>query len=161
MPTTPSNDSCEDAAELEIVPFDSPISKIAYGNTDLATIKANADSCIDDIDGDVTTSDQTPGVWFYVIGTGGVLVASTCHEYTNFDTILSIYKHNSNTGGDGGNNSCDNTSVLQCVVANDDGCSKFQSKVSWNSVVDEKYHILLHGHEFNPTGNYAIQLRSM
>ena len=137
---TVSNDLCEDAIELDIVSFGLPINAIAYGNTDFATIK-DVETC-----GNTLVASDQPGVWYYVMGSGGVLTALTCNDFTNFDTKISIYR-----------NTCSN---LQCVDANDDGCENFQSRISWNSVVGEKYYILVHGFQTSPTGNYAVQVRA-
>ena len=58
------------------------------------------------------------GYWYYVIGTGRPITASTCHFSTDFDTELTVY-----TGA---------CSLLECVAGNDDACG-IQSEVSWLS----------------------------
>jgi hypothetical protein len=76
------------------------------------------------------------------------MTVKTCHEYTKYDTKLSVYS-----------SSCGN---LQCVNADDDGCSieSKKSDVSWNAERDSIYYILVHGWVTDPVGDYAIWVQS-
>lgn len=82
------------------------------------------------------------GYWYYVIGTGRPITASTCHFSTDFDTVLIVY-----TG------TC---SLLECVVGNDDACA-FQSEVSWLSREGVGYFIQLQGFE-DSFGNFRLTI---
>jgi hypothetical protein len=76
------------------------------------------------------------------------MTVKTCHEYTKYDTKLSVYT-----------SSCGN---LECVNADDDGCSidSKKSDVSWNAVRDNIYYILVHGWVTDPVGDYAIWVQA-
>jgi hypothetical protein len=77
-----------------------------------------------------TVSSGGLGVWYFVIGTGGEMLAHTCNENTAFDTKITIF-----TG------SC---AIPECVEADDDFCGR-QSAVSWISNIQQTYWILVHG----------------
>ena len=85
----------------------------------------------DEVDrcGGVTT--RGPGVWYYVIGTGGEMIAHTCFNGVS-DTKVSVFK-----------GSC---LKPECIDANDDFCG-LQSAVSWQSTYRQVYRILVHGPE--------------
>ena len=72
-----------------------------------------------------------PGVWYELLGTGDVLLASTCVEETQFATEISVY-----TGS-----SCD---TLVCAVTGRQFCNE-KASVYWESVFGETYYILVHG----------------
>ena len=136
---TLENDACANAIEVEAIPIGIGRRDIKYGNTDLASVET-APACGLNI--------GEPGVWFKVQGTGGVLYASTCDDFTDYDTQITVY--------DGG---CGN---LRCVNANANentfSCGK-KSRVRWESSRQTTYLILVHG--FNslnnsPSGNYAL-----
>ena len=81
-----------------------------------------------------------PGVWFTVQGTGGTMVASTCHPGTALDTKISVY----------GGSTC---AGLECVTANDDAnfnrmscpMNTLASIVTWESKIGTNYYIMVHG----------------
>ncbi len=86
---------------------------------------------------------DSPGVWYTVTGSGQEISAKTCDDsnlYTPYDTKVSVF-------------TMSDTGALTCRVANDDFCG-LQSQVSWDSVEDEKYYILVHG--FNQTGDFRL-----
>ena len=78
---------------------------------------------------------SSPGVWYRVVGIGGVLTVHTCNPTTNFDTALVVFR------GD-----CED---LECVGRDDDdfacGYSGQHSSFSWDSVVGVQYFVLVHG----------------
>lgn len=78
------------------------------------------------------TSITAPGVWYFIVGNGGPLTASTCNQAT-YDTKISIF---SGTCG-----------TLACEGGNDDGagCSGFTSEASVNTTPGTLYYILVHG----------------
>jgi hypothetical protein len=84
----------------------------------------------DNVDECQTVPSGGLGVWYFVIGTGGEMLAHTCNENTAFDTLITIF-----TG------SC---AKPECVEANDNFCGR-QSAVSWISSIQQTYWILVHG----------------
>ena len=91
---------------------------------------------------------DAPGAWYTVIGNGNTLTATTCASaFTDYDTTLSVY--------------CGNCAELVCVGSNDDasglGCDDRQSSVSWCSLPDAKYHVLVQGYG-QETGNFALSV---
>jgi hypothetical protein len=70
-----------------------------------------------------------PGVWYTIIGNGDAITASTCTG-TEFDSQISVFS-----------GFCDQ---LACVVGNNDACGS-QSRVDFQSIQDQTYHVLVHG----------------
>jgi hypothetical protein len=87
-------------------------------------------------------SPTAPGVWYTIIGDGGVITASTCNG-TDFDSQISVF-----TG------SC---SDLECVDGNDDAKCGKESLVSIQSKKDETYHVLVHGFNVS-SGNFNLEI---
>lgn len=114
----PINDGCEDAFFLR------PNLSRVPGVTKTATVDL-APTC----QGEAVTA---PGVWYKVVGTGNVMIASLCGG-ADYDTKLSVY--------------CSGCGGMTCVGANDDVCGVqgIQSSVSWCSAPGAVYHILVHG----------------
>lgn len=115
-PRPPDNDVC--LAATGVLPNDVPVDGtlfLAGGD--------NLDQC-------QTVPSGGLGVWYFVIGTGGEMLAHTCNENTAFDTKITIF-----TG------SC---AKPECVEADDDFCGR-QSAVSWISSIQQTYWILVHG----------------
>eukprot|EP00980_Cylindrotheca_fusiformis_P009891 scaffold2189_cov116-Cylindrotheca_fusiformis.AAC.11 len=110
------NDFCDDA-----------IGPLAPGSDTRGTLAGatvdNADTC------DESSVEFLPGVWYYVFGTGGEMMAHTCNN-TNIDTRVSIFS-----------GPCSNA---QCLEFNDNYCGQ-QSAVSWNSEFLRPYFILVQG----------------
>jgi hypothetical protein len=80
--------------------------------------------------GDSTYYDSNPAAWYTVIGTGKSMTASTCNDFTKFDTQLTIF-----TG------TCEDRI---CVDGNDQFCGD-QSSVTWKTERGVVYYILVHG----------------
>ncbi len=78
------------------------------------------------------TGISAPGVWYFIVGNGGPLTASTCNQ-ASYDTKISIF---SGTCG-----------ALTCEGGNDDGagCSGFSSEVTVNTNPGTLYYVLVHG----------------
>ena len=113
------NDRCEGAIRLTL-----PDQEIFH--LDDAT-PDNAPTC-------QGVDNTTAGMWYSVIGTGNVLFASTCTEFCEFDTRISVY--------------CAGCDELTCVTANDDDCTEYtgtESMVSWCSEEGVEYLLLVHG----------------
>jgi hypothetical protein len=140
---TAGNDLCANAVQLEVLASGLGRFALAYGNTETANVDIDAPTC-----GNGVVVDQ-PGVWFKVVGTQGRMTALTCHEYTDYDSKLSVY--------DG---SCGS---LRCVGADDDGCGENSNKarVGWEATRGTIYYILVHGwNNYWGVGNYAIWVQA-
>ena len=130
-PGEPSNDHCHEALPVE--PGGPPV----HGSTRGATLDPDAPSpCPDGVN--VTA----PGVWYHVLGTGNVLVASLC-DGTNYDAQISVY--------------CGDCGQLTCVNGDDDGCGVpgGPSIIQWCSQAGVDYHILVHGFN-NSVGEFTL-----
>jgi hypothetical protein len=86
-----------------------------------------------------------PGVWYKIIGNGNTMTVTTCDQYTDFDTKLSVFCH-----------SCD---TLVCISANDNfniPICGMTSLVSWCTRPGEEYYILVHGAFWYEVGKFKI-----
>ncbi len=126
---TASADLCADAVGPLAVP------SVTAGTTIGATIDSEAPLC--------GTQITSPGVWYSVIGTGGMMTVFTC-GVTTYDSKLSIFS-----------GSCVS---LVCVGGNDDACG-LQSSVSFTSVAGTEYLILVHGFG-GQTGNFTLTIEA-
>jgi hypothetical protein len=102
----------------------------------------------DEVDRCGTVGTTGPGVWYYTIGTGGEMMAHTCQN-TTFDSKITIFE------GD-----CDKP---LCIEANDNQCGSTGSlsAVSWQSVFQKRYQILVLGEpDFVGSGNFELALAS-
>ncbi len=116
----PVNDLCEAAIPLEVPSF-------TLGTTDGATVDGAFPLC--------GTGINSPGVWYSVMGTGTTMTATTCTDFFDYDTKISVY--------------CGTCEEPTCVDGNDDNCpdgaSGLLSTVTWCSQVGAEYLILVHG----------------
>jgi len=128
-----SADLCEQAQLL-------PVPSQAIGSTLEATVDG-APFCF--------VSNDGPGVWYRVLGTGNTMIASTCSEFnSNPDTKISVY--------------CAGCSNLNCVAGNDDNCTGYLqllSTVSWCSERGTEYLILVHDYAASSGGgNFTLNV---
>lgn len=88
------------------------------------------------------TSISAPGVWYFIVGNGGQLTASTCNQ-ASYDTKISIFSGN--------------CAALTCEGGNDDGagCSGFTSEATVTTTPGTLYYILVHGF-LSSTGNFDL-----
>ena len=89
---------------------------------------------------------DTMGAWYkYTAPMAGNVTASTCHDSTDFNTIIHVYS-----------GACDS---LVCVGENDDGpfCVNGASEISWPTVASVDYYIYVSG-ENGATGNFGLSL---
>jgi hypothetical protein len=119
-PPPPANDNCENAIELTIP---SSVTGTTYGAT-----ADGAPTCF--------TAITSPGVWYKVTGNGHQLLASTCADYTDFNTQVNVYK-----------NGC---GQLECVSGNNDSCDlsgyhNGNSKTLFCTETGVEYYILVLG----------------
>jgi len=76
----PANDGCRDA---ELIEFQDSANSVVEGDTATgATLDRETIGC---------GRSQAPGVWYRVVGNGGLFRASTCNDSTSYDTRLSVY----------------------------------------------------------------------
>jgi hypothetical protein len=126
---TPPNDLCANPRELgTLTATEAPFNVI--GTTVGATVDDGFDSpCSDE------TMITAPGVWYTFESDLPCILASTCGDYTNYDTQISVY------AGD----NCDN---LVCVDGNDDGGGECELKSFTGPFPAEtmtRYYVLVHG----------------
>jgi protocatechuate 3,4-dioxygenase beta subunit len=145
----PPNDLCFNAiGPLPTTPrsVDGSLEILTAGTTVGATSQL-LDRC-----GGITIT--SPSVWYYTIGNGGILTASTCWPGTNLDTKITVF-----TG---------NCTVPTCVAANDDAGSSLRgacdvnnlaSRISWNSELNKVYWIMVHAFS-KRTGNFEINIEA-
>lgn len=132
------NDACMDAITICCTPSG------ACPNTVIGTtIGATYDNV-----GFCGTNNSGPGAWYMVTATeDGTMEATTCTQYTNFDTKISVFE-----------GTCP---MLTCVGGNDDDmtlpCTNFQSRVRWCATAGTNYYILVHGFS-SATGDFGLTL---
>jgi hypothetical protein len=99
-----------------------------------------ADATVDGVATCGGVSNTAPGLWYSVVGNGGLMSVSTCTPAASFDTRISVFS-----------GSCGS---LDCVGANDDFCST-GSQVTWSSASGTDYYILVHGFA-SQSGTFTI-----
>lgn len=126
----PSNDLCENAIPVECNSF-------TLGTTVGAGVDDSFVSCGD-------TGITSPGVWYAVIGTGGMVVADTCSDSTTYDTKIHAFR-----------GPCQGA---VCVAGNDDdpNCG-LSSRVEFGTVAGEVYLILVSGFG-GATGDFGLNV---
>eukprot|EP01105_Mastigella_eilhardi_P000407 TRINITY_DN1050_c0_g1_i1.p2 TRINITY_DN1050_c0_g1~~TRINITY_DN1050_c0_g1_i1.p2 ORF type:complete len:877 (-),score=223.73 TRINITY_DN1050_c0_g1_i1:2827-5193(-) len=96
---------------------------------------------------------QKKGMWFSVTGTGNKILAHTCAEETDYNTVIDLY------------NGCKvsyNSSYTTCVTANDDYndvghfCG-LKSLLEWDSVLNQQYLLYVTGHA-DATGVFRLEV---
>lgn len=125
----PANDLCQNAAPATC-------NTVTFGTTIGATTDSGFPNC--------GLSITSPGVWYSLTGTGGEIAVDTCGSGTNFDTKLHVLK-----------GTCSSST---CVVANDDACPDFRSKVTFLSEAGANYLILVSGFG-GATGNFELAIQ--
>jgi hypothetical protein len=137
--TPPANDKCADATGIGLLPASYSGSIITAGFDPLQP------TCFDDED------LVSPGVWYSMVGDGGVYELSTCGS--DYISRISIYEDP--TG------SCTLNSLI-CVTANEFGCDGFFGAAAvFRSTVGTKYLIYVHGRApayLGRTGDYQLAI---
>jgi hypothetical protein len=97
----------------------------------------------------------TPSRWYTFTGTGSRMTATTCYGVSNnFTALFGVF-----TG-----TTCD---ALECIYSGksriDSGRSREcgtngQQFLSWNTIVDQKYWIAVHGEKTSDNGNFTLNL---
>lgn len=88
------------------------------------------------------------GVWYRLIGTGGLMQVSTCTEETNYAAALVIQSFC--TGG------CVNTNKAANCSGNVDG---FGQTLTWQSVVNRTYLVFVSGETSSDAGQFGISFK--
>jgi hypothetical protein len=143
--TVAENDSCENAVRI-LGSIASPDVQKTFGSTRGSTIGVGAQGC---------TGDGGRGLWYSVegrtAGSSNNRTVSTCSEYTDFDTRVSVFV------------SDDDCSSLECIsldamlllpVSNLCGVD---ATVSWISTPGQRYLILVQGFSESDFGNFELQ----
>jgi hypothetical protein len=140
----PENDVCANAKLMDL-----ESGSTVTGNT----YEATQDMSFVDI---CNTQSSGGDLWYQVIGlrNNSLIVASTCHAETSFDSQLSVYKALSNGV------SC---SELECVSTYNDTCSGDQIgvQVSWESQEGEIYVIRVHGGVNQGVGTFVLDVMEL
>jgi hypothetical protein len=124
------NDACANAQKIEL-------GSTVRGDTKLATFDYDTPDC-----GNLFA----PGAWYTITGNGKRLLASTCHEDTDYGSQISIY-----TGTCG-------LDTLSCVLSGAQYCNE-KASVYWESEIGVTYYVLVHGSRygvFPNVGKYAL-----
>jgi len=124
------NDTCATARALSVP-----------SSTNGATIGASVDSGLPVCNGIAVNS---PGVWYSVTGTDGVLTASLCSA-ASYDTRLTVFQ-----GG---------CAAPTCIGGANNTCGNRES-ISWCSTVGTPYLILVHGSSAEGTFTLAMSTAS-
>jgi hypothetical protein len=106
----------------------------------------NPENCVDEYRGNKFCTNGCPSVWHRVMGTGGIMSASTCSAPPGsqlFDIKLFLYEGR-----------CAN---MTCLSANDDGCLPGAS-LSWESTLGAVYHIQVTGRASDKVGPFLLRV---
>lgn len=97
--------------------------------------------------GTCVTSHTAADVWYTVTGTGNTMTATTCGDFFDYDTKLTVW--------------CDECEDLTCIGGNDDSCfsgaSGLLSTVEWPSTTGVEYKVMVHGFG-SATGNFELTI---
>ncbi len=115
----PPNDDCADAVA------------IGPGEVVGSTVDATADPTAPSPCNAFVTS---PGVWYSITGTGNTLTVSGCASDLGFEPKLNLYTP-----------SCDDLGCIVGIQSCTGDVSPLLTAVSWCSVLDQQYLILVHG----------------
>jgi len=141
----------EESFELhhQFTPISDNCSKSFYLSQSLPTaVKSSTNSAVAATGPTCSTVDVTsPGVWFKVVGTGGMMTASM-DGAADYDTKLTVY-------------CADCGPSPACIAANDDinGQLNQASEVEWCSNSGTVYNVLVHGYGI-ATGNFTLSVSS-
>jgi hypothetical protein len=136
----PPNNQCEDAIgplTLDGTPTE--------GATSCASADTQSPYC--------DRSIRAKSIWYYVVGNGSTIQATTCDSVYTYDTAITIFSGSCINSDNG-------LSDLVCIAYNDDDytCQHgFQSLVTWNSQIGVTYYILVHGYSTN-SGDFTLRV---
>ena len=135
--TSPTNDKC--SAAIEVIPDGDTL---VIGNTVDVIYDEASLTC-------TNVTSRSPALWYLIRGTGGMMRADTCSNYTyvsDFDSVISVLK-----GPCGVNNS-------SCVVSNDDSCGSLSSSVVWPTELGVDYYIRVGAAGEGGVGEFGLRV---
>jgi hypothetical protein len=138
---TPPNDRCDNAILMEV-----DVPKLYIGTTVNSTIgtKYGCGSS------SLGVNNDSPGIWYVAVGNGETYTASTCAQWTNFNTAIQVFS----------GSTCD---ALSCVAgSSSDSCSfaSGSSTVSFPTATGETYYIYVFGRQESDAGTFILTLTS-
>jgi hypothetical protein len=139
--TPPLNDRCDQAINFEV-----DVSKVHIGTTVNATIGNNYGCGLSS--GGV--NNLASGIWYATVGNGAIYTASTCANWTNFNTAIQVF----------GGGSCDQLTCLAGSISDDECNSSGASRVSFPTVVGELYYVYVFGRLERDAGTFILTLTS-
>ncbi|GFH56431.1 hypothetical protein CTEN210_12907 [Chaetoceros tenuissimus] len=138
----PSNDSCGNATEITALPYLSPPANTYKASSENGVaLNECGEHSLDWYD------DNTPAVWYKVLGTGTHMLAETIGEPRTFYSEIHVYS------GSCGNFTCVEKSYKY-------GAAQGFKKVAWKSVLNEEYYILIFGERPNIIGEFRLRVES-
>ena len=149
----PENDLCDNAEIIDLAD-----NFQVTGTTTLASEDQSIGNVNSNANGDTCNTISSGGdLWYRFFGLGSVLRASTCHQNTNFDSQISVYKSLVSSTS----YYCDE---LECVSTNDDidgGCESNPnaSQVNWYAEKGVSYLIRIHGFD-QSAGDFVLTVLS-
>lgn len=135
---TPANTVCENAIGPIL-----PDGSLTYGSTQGST----ADNV--NFLGNELFAGRS--LWYTVIGLGGTLEASTCSIYTDFDSVVGLYRQESSSATTTSSSSCESLTFIS--TTNSENC-----QVRWNTQIDEIYYIVVTSGTLAEYGNFALSV---
>eukprot|EP01087_Luapelamoeba_hula_P003194 TRINITY_DN12990_c0_g1_i1.p1 TRINITY_DN12990_c0_g1~~TRINITY_DN12990_c0_g1_i1.p1 ORF type:complete len:591 (-),score=36.96 TRINITY_DN12990_c0_g1_i1:111-1883(-) len=96
------------------------------------------------------TGQMAIGVWYRVVGTGGLLRATTCHRFTRFEAVIDLYQE------------CPSAAThATCLSSVPMECQKEQlTYLEAVTSVGQEYYILVRGRDVYQYGQFVLTLSS-
>lgn len=135
--STSPEGSCQGASYLEIGPADLlPVIVVdqLIGGT------FGVDPCNPELE------TRTGELWYKVVGTGQVAVASTCHGVSHFSARLAVYQ-----------GFCDD---LICITSEDEDCGN-GNQITWFAQAGVEYYLLVYTPMFVPDSTFGISVQEI
>ncbi len=139
--------------EFEIVDNDFCETAIAIldlsSNSDMSTIGSTYDAIPDNVECEYCYTTFSPGVWYFVMGTGAIMEASTCSSVLNFESSLQVFS------GECG----DLDSISHGVTDKLCKDSSYEStRAFFSSEIGVEYHILVGGAQSSAFGDFGLTI---
>lgn len=130
--------SCQGALPLEVAPA-GLLPVIVVGSLIGGTF--GVDPCNPEVE------SRTGELWYKVVGTGQVVVASTCHAVSSFEARLAVYRG-------------DDCNDLLCITSEDEDCGN-GGQISWFAERDVEYHLLVYSPDFVVDGSFGVTVQEI
>jgi Lectin C-type domain len=99
---------------------------------------------------------SSQGMWYSIIGTGGVITVSTCDPYTSFPASVAVYHGSCDDLPTGG----DVDFVCETIPTADSSCDQEGAvAVNWLSMPGQSYYILVRGTVGTVGGNFGLTVK--